>query len=406
MLFLAMAATAAASVSRSDLGVRAACTTGPVRCAALVITRHGVTLEAASPAALPFGMSPAQYHSAYNLPTDAPEPVTVAIVDAFDSTSAYPDLTKYSKTFGLPVLPRCSATVTTTCFAKLNMGAATGSAVAKGWAVEIALDVETVHAICQNCTIKLVEAKNNQWANLSAAAAKAASLAPIVSNSYGSYEIDGSQGALDAAYDQPNHAIVVSAMDSGYGVAYPAALNTVVSVGGTTLTLKPNNSYGSETVWGPGHGEQWGTGSGCADGSVSGLAAIPAQPFQLSVANYSATGCGTNRGDNDVAADADPYTGSAIYAASTGWIQEGGTSLSAPIISAVFALKDNVAKKKYPAGFLYAKAGTAAFRDVTTGSDDAGNYPEPCAAGTTACTAAPGYDLPTGVGTPHGIGGF
>ncbi len=38
-----------------------------------------------------------------------------------------------------------------------------------GWALEIALDVETAHAICQNCKILLVEATSASLANLGAA---------------------------------------------------------------------------------------------------------------------------------------------------------------------------------------------------------------------------------------------
>jgi hypothetical protein len=76
------------------------------------------------------------------------------------------------------------------------------------------------------------------------------------------------------------------------------------------------------------------------------------------------------------------------------------------LIAATFALKANVSSVAYPASLLYAKSGTAAFHDVTTGTNDALNYPIPCDHLTTACEAATGYDLPTGVGTPNGTGGF
>ena len=89
--------------------------------------------------------------------------------------------------------------------------------MASGWDVEIALDVETVHAICQNCRIVLVEAKDNQFASLAAAVDRAATEAGIISNSYGSYGFDGSNGkAFDKHWNKPNHAMVVSAGDSGW----------------------------------------------------------------------------------------------------------------------------------------------------------------------------------------------
>ncbi len=58
-----------------------------------------------------------------------------------------------------------------------------------GWALEIALDVETAHAICQNCKILLVEAESNLFSDLTAALARAVSLgATEISNSYGGGE--------------------------------------------------------------------------------------------------------------------------------------------------------------------------------------------------------------------------
>ena len=385
------------------------CTTGQLRCMAIALTRNGHIMHAASPAALPAGYGPANYHTAYNLPTTSSKNQTVAIVDAYDDASIYTELKNYSTTFGIPVPPKCTTSVTTSCFKKINMGAPAGSAVSTGWDVEIALDVETVHAICQNCKIVLVEAVNNQFSNLEAAETKAAAAAPIVSNSYGSYGQDGSEGATDDNfYNHPKKAIIVSAGDSGYGVSWPAALNTVVSVGGTTLKLTSGGAYKSEIAWGPdAFGDEWGTGSGCASHSVGAVAAEPAQAFQTAVANWAATKCGTNRGDNDVSANADPNTGSAVYVKSQGgFIVVGGTSLAAPLIAGVYALNGNETTTNYPASFLYSHAGTSSFRDVKSGSDDAGNWPIACPAASTQCVAKAGYDLPTGVGTPNGITGF
>ena len=386
-------------------GAERTCKTGQFRCFAMVLTRDGARVHAASPFALPAGYGPAQYHTAYNLPTTATGNQTVAIVDAFDDKTIAADLKTYNTAFGIPQLPNCTATVTTSCFKKINLGAPVNSAVAQGWDVEIALDVETVHAICQNCKIVLVEAVDNMFPNLEAAVDRAHTEAGIISNSYGAYGFDGKSPGDDAHYNHTHSAIVVSAGDSGYGAAYPAVLNTVVAVGGTRLTLGAGGAYGSERAWGPDATHAWGSGSGCANGSVSGAAPVPAQAFQSSVTNYAKTGCGTSRGMNDVSANADPNTGSAIFAKSQGWIVVGGTSLSAPLISAVFALKGDYNTVNYPAQLLYSHFGTASFRDVKTGTDDAGNYPIACTK-TPACHAVAGYDLPTGVGTPKGTSGF
>jgi subtilase family serine protease len=412
---LATGASAAAAGTAATYGARAACTTGQIRCMALIRTHDGTVMHAASAALLPAGYGPAAYHTAYGLPTQTPlvagsttvhRAITVAIVDAWDYGNAYTDLTTYSQAYGLPVLPKCSATVKYACFLKVNMGAPAGSARRTGWYIETALDIETVHAICQNCRIVLVESADDTAESFAAAESRAAAAAPIVSNSYGTYDIDGSLGALDAAYDHPNKAIVFSSGDAGYDVSWPASLNTVVAVGGTALHLNPDGTYGSETAWGPSATAAYGTGSGCANGASGLFTAEPARIFQTAVANWAATGCGTSRGDNDVSANADPDTGSAIYSTPTGWVTVGGTSVAAPLIAAVFALRGNATSVPYPASLLYAKAGTSAFNDPAAGSNDTGAATVPCDTTTTACRAAPGYDLPTGVGTPHGIGGF
>lgn len=234
LMGLLLATTGGTASAGGTMGAERACKSGEARCFALVVTRDGQRLRAATPPA--GSLTPANYHSAYNLPTQAPSGnVTVAIVDAFDDATILSDLNTYSQQFGLPTMQNCSATVTTSCFKKVNLGAPVGSAVASGWDVEIALDVETVHAICQNCKIVLVEAKDNQFASLAAAVDRAATEAGIISNSYGSYGFDGSNGkAFDKHWNKPNHAMVVSAGDSGYGAAYPAGLNTTISVGGTS----------------------------------------------------------------------------------------------------------------------------------------------------------------------------
>ena len=67
--------------------------------------------------------------------------------------------------------------------------------------------------------------------------------------------------------------------------------------------------------------------------------------------------------------------------------------------------KNDYASAQFPASLLYSHVGAASFRDVTTGTDDAGNYSLACTK-TPACNAVKGYDLPTGVGTPNGISGF
>ena len=256
-----------------------------------------------------------------------------------------------------------------------------------GWALEISLDVEIAHAICQNCKILLVEASSNSFTNLAAAVDTAARLgANVISNSYGGAESSG-VSSLAGSYDHPGVAVTVSSGDAGYGTESPASFNTVVAVGGTTLNINGNDTWASETVWS-------GTGSGC-----SGI--FNARSWQTAASGWAATGCGTHRGVVDVAADANPSTGASVYDTTryqgqTGWFQVGGTSLSAPLIGAVFALAANSGSASYPASLPYAH--TTSLHDVTSGSNGS------CS--TTMCKGAVGYDGPTGVGTPNGLGAF
>lgn len=76
-----------------------------------------------------------------------------------------------------------------------------------------------------------------------------------------------------------------------------------------------------------------------------------------------------------------------------GWLQVGGTSLSAPLITAMYALAGTPVEGTYPVTYPYINA--SGLTDVTEGSND------DC--GTVVCTAGAGWDGPTGLGTPVGV---
>ena len=334
------------------------------------------------------GYGPTQFHTGYNLPTTVSGAHTIAIVDAYANPNVLANLNTYNAQFGLPNFPKCAKKkgITTSCLDVRNQFGQKSPLPAgnTGWGLEIALDVQVAHAICQNCKIALYEANSNSFADLATAVNTAANRkADAISNSYGSYLFDcGTQ----SAYNHQKIAVTVSAGDSGFGVACPANQNTVVSVGGTNLQLNGDNTYKSETVWN-------GTGSGC-----SGV--ISAQSWQTSASNWAAIGCGTKRGMTDVSADADPNTGAAVYDTYGygGWLVVGGTSLSSPLIAGVYALAGNVTTWNYPAQSVYLAPGS--LHDVTSGSNGS------CPSHPLQCSAGSGYDLPTGIGTPNGLGAF
>ena len=79
-----------------------------------------------------------------------------------------------------------------------------------------------------------------------------------------------------------------------------------------------------------------------------------------------------------------------------GWMIIGGTSLSSPFIAGVYGV--NGGAVNYGSNPYSAPAGS--LNDVTSG-----NNGKRCS-GTYFCTAGPGYDGPTGLGTPNGVSAF
>jgi subtilase family serine protease len=298
----------------------------------------------------------------------------VAIVDAFDDPNAEADLGVYRSNNGLS-----ACTTANGCFKKVNQNGVQGSYPPGnvGWAEEISLDVDMVSAVCPNCHILLVEANDNSFANLAAAVDEAAALgANEISNSYGGGEF--SSETSDMSYNHPGIAITASSGDSGFGAQYPAASPYVTAVGGTTLT-KSGSSF-SETAWS-------GAGSGCS--------AYEAQQSWQNIPNIT-NFCG-KRAIADVSADADPNTGVDAYDTygEPGWLVFGGTSVASPIIASVYALAGNASSVTYGS---YSYSHTSSLHDITSGSN--GNC------GNDLCNAVPGWDGPTGNGTPNGTGGF
>ncbi len=308
-----------------------------------------VTDENGNPnvAAAPSGYGPVQFRTGYSLTTNGSSTTTIGIVDAYDDPNIERDLGVYSAQFALP-----SCTTANGCFKKVNQtGGSSYPRKDAGWSLEISLDVEIAHAICPNCKILLVEANTNSFANLIAAEDYAIAHATIVSNSWGGGEFSSeTTSSYDGHFNHVGHPITFSSGDGGYGVEYPAASQYVTAVGGTTLTLNSNNTYKSETVWS-------GTGSGCS-------------AYESKPSWQKDTGC-VRRTVTDVAADADPNTGAAVYDSvryqgQLGWFQVGGTSLSSPIIAAVYALAGNAGSTTDGS---YSYSHTSSLHDVTSGSN-------------------------------------
>ncbi|WP_406122254.1 putative Ig domain-containing protein [Streptomyces sp. NBC_00989] len=327
------------------------------------------------------GLSPANLHSAYALPSTGGSGLTVAVVDAYNDPNAASDLATYRSNFGLS-----ACTVASGCFKQVSQTGSTTSLPTNdtGWAGEEALDIDMVSAVCPNCNIILVEATSATDANLGAAENEAVALgAKFVSNSWGGDEAS-SQTSEDTSYfKHPGVAITVSSGDEAYGAEYPATSQYVTAVGGTALSTSSNTRGWTESVW----------KTSSTEGGGSGCSAYDAKPTW-----QTDTGC-TKRMEADVSAVADPATGVAVYDTygGSGWAVYGGTSASSPIIAGVYALAGTPGSSDYPAKYPYSH--TSNLYDVTSGNNGS------C---TTSyfCTAGTGYDGPTGWGTPDGTAAF
>ena len=329
---------------------------------------------------------PAAFRGAYGVSGTTSTTRTVAIVDAYDDSTALSDLNTYSTHFGIPTMSQCAVsggTAASPCFQKVNESGGASSPPSdgqgvNGWAGEISLDVQIVHAMCQNCNILLIEATSASDNDLITAADGRAYLmgANVVSNSWGGSE-DSSETSEDSAFNHPGVPYVFSTGDDGYGVQYPAASPNVTAVGGTSLLVNTDYTYNSETAWS-------GAGSGCSSYE-------PKPSFQHD------TDC-SKRTVADVSADADPNTGALIYYNGSTY-QFGGTSLAAPLIASIYALAGGVGTT-LGNSLPYANLNYGVnLRDVTSGSNG------PCA-GSYLCTSKTGYDGPTGLGSPLGSTAF
>ncbi len=354
-------------------------TVAPGQFTCFAMKRTDIAAQAASPSVTPSGYAPSDLQSAYNLPSaSAGASRTVAVVDAFDDPNAESDLATYRAQYGLPACTSANG-----CFRKVNQYGQAGPlpGASANWAGEISLDLDMVSAICPNCRILLVEAAAPDDSLFVAVNAAVALGAKFVSASWGGTE-DGSEAANDRTYlNHPGVVIAAATGDSGYsgGVVYPATSPYAVAVGGTSLVAAGNSRGWSETAWSDG-------ASGCSVDE-------PHPSYQAGL-----TAC-SSRADADVSASADPVNGVAVYDSygQSGWGVFGGTSESAPIIAAAYALAGVPGSHDNPATYPYAHRG--ALFDVTSGSTGF------CTPGV-LCRAGAGWDGPTGLGTPNGVAAF
>jgi subtilase family serine protease len=328
----------------------------------------------------PGSLTPAQTRHIYQFDqiSNLGESQTIAIVDAYDDPNIFSDADTFDRQFNT-TLGGSTSYYTAYGAASTWLTKATPGGMPRGntgWGQEISLDVEWAHAIAPNAKILLVEATSATFGSLLSACDYAAHHATVISCSWGASEFSGETG-YDSHFNVSGVTFTFSAGDSG-NQSYPAVSPYVVSVGGTSLHHDSSYNWTSESGWSSGGG---------------GVSAYEAKPSYQSSLSYS------RRATPDIAYDADPYTGFAVYDSygGYGWGQYGGTSAGAPQWAALIAMA-NHSRSSPLDGFtqtlpdLYAMSSgtgaTDALYDVQTGHNGVGS-------------AGPGFDLVTGKGTPR-----
>ncbi|GCE25063.1 pseudomonapepsin [Dictyobacter alpinus] len=274
-------------------------------------------------------------------------------------------------------------------------------------AIETTLDMEMVSSMAPNALQKVYIGPNTTvGVNDTYNAIVTDNSAKVVSTSWGQCEQAAGEAEMGTLHDifrqgaaQGQTFFAASGDDGAYdcgdtslSVDSPANQPSVVGVGGTTLLLNKDSTYGSESAWSTIVRTQL-LGGG---GGLSSYFSRPAYQNNLAITS-------PQRMVPDVSANADPATGYSVYCSGgntsicKGWITVGGTSASAPVWAGMAAdINQYLTKqKKISLGnansILYALSNTPqrypAYHDVTTGTN-------------AFYKATIGYDLATGLGTP------
>jgi hypothetical protein len=276
------------------------------------------------------GLTPAQVTTAYGLDTirfpTASGTIrgdgsgeTIALIEAYHDPHLASDLHTFDVAFGLRD-------------PSLIVANQAGSVSNLSWSLEESLDVEWAHAIAPGAQILVVEARSQSRAAL-LVAVNAARYTPgvvAISMSWGFSEFRSEANYNGYFTTPPGHqgiTFIAASGDSGtlYGLDWPSVSPEVLAVGGTSLSTNDVGQYLSETTWYE---------------SGGGYSRYEAEPgYQISLQKSG------TRSTPDVAFDADPNTGVAVYQTSPypgqgGWEVVGGTSLGTPAWAAIIAIVD------------------------------------------------------------------
>jgi subtilase family serine protease len=212
----------------------------------------------------------------------------------------------------------------------------------------------------------------------------------------------GDSGSSSCAHGVPANQL--TSFDKQQSASWPATSPWVLAVGGTNLTLTPENTIASSGVW---NDTSYAPPYQQTAGGGGGVSTFVSRPWwQPAIASQK-----SHRMVPDVAAFADAAPGYAIVCSpavqgcgpSAGQTIAfvGGTSAAAPLLAGMIALWDQKAhqggqpKPGFVPPLLYSIAAHAptSFLDVELGGNAVFG-------GVKCCTAALGFDLASGLGSP------
>lgn len=391
--------------------------------------RYGAPITNGPPNASPCGYQPSDIQTAYNLTPLYHEGLTgkgttVAIVDAYGSTTIAYDVAAFSQYMGLPQ-PDLTVIGTPT---ESNFSTDPQA----GWASETTLDVEWVHSIAPGAKIVLVVTPTNSFTDLFNGIITAANVPGVVSisNSWSGFDIgvagdsefynaaDNILKAIGAAgesiqFSTGDYGDNASQLGGLYtSTGWPASSPYATGIGGVSVALDAHKHIAWQTSWGTNITEIADTtalgnppldvpnNEGFVFGGTGGASDTYPQPaFQRGLP-------GDRRLTPDISWVADPYTGvEIIYSVDAqndlGIDVIGGTSASCPMFSALWAIATQHAHRPLgqAAPRLY-RLQSGAITDVVNSSSRnnvTGTIQDPGGTNPVRASelAAPLYNLPT-----------
>lgn len=358
---------------------------GRPTCLALQVTKNEMAPPCSPSSGC--GWTPLQLEIAYNIKNQLSRGAgtNVAVIEAGDLADASSDLATYRNQFGLG---RANLTKYNEHGQKSDYPP---SCENYGWCLETDLDIDMVSAACPKCNIFLLEAKSGT-SDFEKAETEAVTLgATILSNSWICYgSADCGDSDFSNYFDTPGVAYLASSGDAAFNsIGAPAALDSVIAVGGTQLAVK--GSRYSERIWND-------AGAGCANPDHVGGSGVRKPSWQKDPdCEYRTIG--------DISSESGCSPGVAVYISSYGgWTGVCGTSVASPFSAGVIALAGDAAKMEGGKTFWTAreKSHKRYFNHPTRGSDGSSCGDYLCGNGRYKTY----YSGPGGWGAPNGIRGF